>query len=129
MVFVVVILVMLGLVASVVGDPAKFVPPRQQRYPVALITAVDAYGPAARAGMVVGDRIVSVNDTRIMSLDDLNRALRDAGSTARITYIRVETERTIAVDVYPEYGKIGIEATMIEMYPYYPIYLAEKPRT
>jgi S1-C subfamily serine protease len=128
MVFVVVILVMLGLIASAVGGPGKFIPPPHQRYPVALITAVDPYGPAARAGMTAGDRIVSVNETRIMSLDDLNRALRDAGSTARITYIRVENEQTTSVYVYPDYGKIGIDAVMIEMYPHYPIYLAEKLR-
>jgi S1-C subfamily serine protease len=122
------ILVILGVVATVAAQSPQLIPPRQQRYPVALITAVEPNGPAWRAGLEVNDRIVLVDDVRILSLDDLRRALQATHYAARLTVISARTEETTTMFVYPESGRIGINAQMIDMFPYYPLHI-ERPYT
>jgi S1-C subfamily serine protease len=89
--------------------------------PVALvveITAVKPFGPAYRAGLEVGDQILEVGGVRVRSLPELRRLLTDADDHARLTVRQRRTGREASVHVYPEGGRIGIDARMVETYPY-----------
>ncbi len=50
-----------------------------------LVTRVDDAGPAARAGMRAGDRIVKVNGIEVHSMDDAQRAIYGASVGDRLT--------------------------------------------
>ena len=54
------------------------------------IQSVESGSPAARAGLADGDLLVSFDGTKLESVDDLHRVLRDreAGSVARLGVIR-----------------------------------------
>jgi serine protease Do len=68
-----------------------------------LVRAVDESGPAARAGVSVGDLLVALGDEPLANVDDLAAAL-DAldGDTAELTVVRGADERTVTVDFTAE---------------------------
>jgi len=64
------------------------------------ITGLSPSGPAALAGLAVGDRLVRIDDlaVRHMNLDDVIPHLRGGvGSTVQITFSRGGKERTVAI--------------------------------
>ncbi|MCW2620610.1 MAG: htrA1, partial [Frankiales bacterium] len=65
----------------------------------ARITRVVAGGPAAAAGLQVGDVVTKVGDTEVGSVDELIVALRESkvGDTVTITYTRDGQDRTAEV--------------------------------
>lgn len=65
----------------------------------ARITRVVAGGPAAAAGLQVGDLINKVDDTAVGSVDELILALRDheVGETVTLTFLRDGQTRTVRV--------------------------------
>jgi S1-C subfamily serine protease len=84
------------------------------------VTAVQPYGPAYRAGLEVGDRILEIDGRRIRGLPELRQMLYDAGESARLTVRQVRTGKEATVYVYPERGRIGIDARMVEVRERYP---------
>jgi S1-C subfamily serine protease len=60
-----------------------------------VVTDVVATGPAARAGVQVGDRIKKVNNRTIQTLDDVQRSIYGAGVGDRITLVVEREGRTI----------------------------------
>jgi len=60
---------------------------------------VDPKSPAGRAGMRVGDLIVSVNSERVASVDDLHRFLGEwpIGEPVVITVLRGKEKATLTV--------------------------------
>jgi membrane-associated protease RseP (regulator of RpoE activity) len=81
------------------------------------VTAVEPRGPADRAGLEVRDRILEVNGVRVTSLAQLRRLLNAADDSARLTVVNWRTARETTVYVYPEGGRIGIDARMVLAYP------------
>ncbi len=65
------------------------------------VSFVEEGGPAARAGIQIGDVIVDVNGTSVSTVPELNAqlALLDAGSRATFQVIRYGEERQVAVDL------------------------------
>lgn len=82
------------------------------------ITAVQPFGPAYRAGLEVGDRILEVEGSPARSLSELRQLLHAAGYSARLTVLDHRTRRQSSVYVYPEEGRIGIDARMVPAYPF-----------
>lgn len=88
------------------------------------VTAVRPSGPAAAAGLEVGDAIKAVDGRRVQGPGGFAAALRAAGRVARITYVDAETGRTVRTAVRPEPGgRIGVNAVRIPLgkagrYPY-----------
>ncbi|MGE4549355.1 MAG: S1C family serine protease [Intestinibacillus sp.] len=70
------------------------------------IESVGASSNAAKAGLKAGDRIVSVNGTKISSMSDLNSALDklSVGDTAQFTIVRSSTTYTVSFTLQ-EYQK------------------------
>jgi C-terminal processing protease CtpA/Prc len=84
---------------------------------VVQITAVQPYGPAYRAGLEVGDRILEIDGRQVRGLVELRQLLSDAGDSARLTVRQRRTGKEATVHVYPERGRIGVDARMIEAQP------------
>ena len=65
------------------------------------VVSVDAKGPAAKAGIQIGDLIVSADDQNIDSIDDLHRFLakHQPGNPIRLTVFR--KNETIEIFVVP----------------------------
>jgi S1-C subfamily serine protease len=63
------------------------------------VLSVDPKSPAGRAGMRVGDLIVSVNSERVASVDDLHRFLGEwpIGEPVVITVLRGKEKATLTV--------------------------------
>jgi C-terminal processing protease CtpA/Prc len=81
------------------------------------VTAVEPSGPASRAGLEVGDRILEVDGVAVRSLPELRRLLHAAGDSARLTVRQRRTGKGASVHVYPEGGRIGIDARMVVASP------------
>jgi serine protease Do len=66
-----------------------------------LVREVDADGPAASAGIEVGDLIVTAGDRAIASVDDLADALGAASADRKVglTIVRGVEERTVEVEL------------------------------
>lgn len=62
-----------------------------------LVRAVDPAGPAARAGVQVGDLVVGAAGAPVRVVDDLHRALDAAGPTLELRIVRGADERTLTV--------------------------------
>ncbi|MGH7731789.1 MAG: S1C family serine protease [Candidatus Eiseniibacteriota bacterium] len=68
-----------------------------------VISAVVADGPAARAGIRVGDRVLKVNGRVINTLDDVQRSIYGAGVGDRITLVIEREGRTLTASfILPE---------------------------
>jgi putative serine protease PepD len=65
----------------------------------ALVQGLEAGGPAAQAGLKVGDRIVGIDGTKVTSMDDLVSALSklDVGKAVDVTFVREGKRETVAV--------------------------------
>jgi C-terminal processing protease CtpA/Prc len=107
-------LMLLLLCATVLGADRPRPAPRPL---VVEITAVQPHGPAYRAGLEVGDRILEIDGRQVRGLPELRRMLSDAGDSARLTVRQRRTGRDATVYVYPERGRIGMDARMIEAVP------------
>lgn len=77
---------------------------------------VQAHGPAARAGLVAGDRVVKVNNHRVASWQELSQQISTKpGKTVTVTYdhnghqrsAKVKTKTTVVNK--QKVGRIGIE--------------------
>jgi S1-C subfamily serine protease len=66
-----------------------------------LVGEVDAAGPAARAGIQVGDIVTAADGEKIESVWDLSRAVRGKkeGETVRLDIVRDKAKKTLAVAV------------------------------
>jgi S1-C subfamily serine protease len=115
----------LALVASLLASAAvtaepdvrlRPIPPRQGKW-VVEITAVEPGGPGYRAGLEVRDRILEVDGVRVTSLPHLRRLLMAVDYSARLTILNWRTGRDATVHVYPEDGRIGIDARMVLVLP------------
>jgi serine protease Do len=62
-----------------------------------LVREVESPSPAERAGVRRGDLIVAVDDAAVADADDLFAALRDAGSSLRLTVVRGAEEQVLEV--------------------------------
>lgn len=64
-------------------------------------------GPAAEAGLRVGDIIYAVNGSRVQTGDELRKAV---GSAAEVTveFVKPQDGRTAAVTMAPRNGRVGI---------------------
>jgi C-terminal processing protease CtpA/Prc len=113
--FVVAIILVLLLAGMLLGQE-RYRPPVTAT--VVEITAVQPYGPAYRAGLEVDDRILEVGGVGVRSLAELRQLLGDAGDYARLTVQDRRTGKLATVHVYPERGRIGIDARMVVAYPY-----------
>jgi S1-C subfamily serine protease len=99
--------------------PPRVLPPLPRPSTLVVeVTAVQPYGPAYRAGIEVGDRILEVDGVRVRNLVELRRLLTSAGDYARLTVQQRRTGKDATVHVYPDRGRIGIDARMVEAYPY-----------
>lgn len=110
-------LLALLLAAGQAAAQGRIRPPPRPVPLVVEITAVQPFGPAYRAGLEVGDRILEVDGTRVASLAELRRLLADAGDYARLSVRGRRTGSEAEVHVFPERGRIGIDARMVEAYP------------
>jgi S1-C subfamily serine protease len=98
------------------------VPPGRGQW-VVEITAVEPGGPAYRAGLEVRDCILEIDGVRPTSLPHLRKLLPAADYSARLTILNHRTRHDVTVYVYPEDGRIGIDARMTlalppRRYPY-----------
>jgi S1-C subfamily serine protease len=112
-----IVILLLPALAPAQGSLRLPLPPRPVS-PVVEITAVEPFGPAYRAGLEVGDRILEVDGVRARSLLELRRLPIEAGYAARLTVWQRRTGRDATVHLYPKEGRIGIDARMVEAYPY-----------
>ncbi|MBQ7817620.1 MAG: PDZ domain-containing protein [Oscillospiraceae bacterium] len=70
-----------------------------------LISAIDERGCAAKAGLAVGDIIVSFNGVNVLSVEELEQALQacQTGDRVEVVFYRYRTEKelktTVALDV------------------------------
>src|SRR5438094_2568895 len=66
-----------------------------------LVVTVEAGGPAAKAGLLQGDTVVTVDGEPVRQLDELFRRLRgfDVGSTHRFGVVRAGEARDVSVSV------------------------------
>jgi len=64
-----------------------------------MVAQVEQSGPAEKAGLLVGDVIVEIDNKRVESIDELHRLLSaDAvGKEARLTVLRLEKKVTVSV--------------------------------
>jgi serine protease Do len=60
-----------------------------------LVRGVEPEGPAARAGIVEGDLLVSAGDTPLTSIEALHDVLANVGETLSLTVVRGTDERTV----------------------------------
>jgi S1-C subfamily serine protease len=67
--------------------------------PVVKVTAVVPGGPAARAGVEVGDAIVGVNDRVVFAPDLFEEALKDVGPSFTLTVLDVKTGKKTPMKV------------------------------
>jgi len=113
-----VVAVLLGLllVATLRGEQPRLLPPEllPQRGLIE-ITWVQPNGPAYRAGLEIGDRIVEVNGMAVQTLPALRAALLSAGYSARLTVLNRRTGNYLSVYVYPIDGRIGIDARVVAL--------------
>jgi serine protease Do len=63
-----------------------------------LIRGLDENGPARRAGLRRGDQILRAGDFAVATVEDLQRALADAGSTISLRILRGTDEIDVLVD-------------------------------
>jgi S1-C subfamily serine protease len=63
-----------------------------------LIRGLDENGPAGRAGLRRGDQILRAGDVAISTVDELQRALGEAGSTISLRILRGTEEIDVLVD-------------------------------
>jgi S1-C subfamily serine protease len=116
-----------GLVLLLIaGSPAdtypRPIPPVRGEW-VVEITAIQPNGPAFRAGLEVRDQILEIDGVKVSSLPHLRRLLIAADYSARLTVLNWRTGKEVAVYVYPDAGRIGIDARMVlalppRRYPY-----------
>jgi serine protease Do len=71
-----------------------------------LVRAVDPDGPAAAAGVLVGDLVVSAGGAPVATVDDLHRALDGAGVALPLGVVRGEEELSVEV-AFPAPGGPG----------------------
>ncbi len=66
-----------------------------------LITAVDAQGCAARAGLAIGDIILSFNGVSVLTVDALEQALQEcqAGDQVNVEFYRYRAEKQFTATV------------------------------
>ena len=91
----------LGLAVQAAAVPAAL---SDQRGRGALVVAVDDGGPAAAAGLMVGDVVIAIDGAAILGPDELRIALFDRpGATVAIDLIRGGERRAItaAVGIHP----------------------------
>ena len=62
-----------------------------------LVRGVEADGPAAVAGIVEGDLLVSAGDTALDSIEALHDVLANVGETLTLTVVRGNDERTVEI--------------------------------
>ncbi len=115
----VVVALALFLVATTVlhGQQTSLRPP--ELYPqgrMIEIVYVQPAGPAYRAGLEVGDRIVEVNGVRVETLPAFQHALGSAGYSARLTVLLRKTSEVVTTYVYPVGGRIGVDARVVTSY-------------
>ncbi|MDJ0782409.1 MAG: trypsin-like peptidase domain-containing protein [Desulfosarcinaceae bacterium] len=65
------------------------------------VMALEAGGPAMRAGLAVGDRIVAVDDQMVQSVDDLHRALAKETIGKAMTLLILREQRLLDRVVIP----------------------------
>jgi serine protease Do len=63
-----------------------------------LVRGLDENGPAGRAGLRRGDQILRAGDVAVATVEDLQRALADAGSTISLRILRGTDEIDVLVD-------------------------------
>jgi len=75
-------------------------------------------GPADRAGLKTGDRIVAIQGAAVKDFRDIiNKIETHPGEALDITYRRAGVDHTIAVDVASEQGEDGKRVGRIKAYP------------
>jgi serine protease Do len=67
-----------------------------------LVREVDPDGPAAAAGIAVGDLLVAAAGTTLTSVDDLHVTLASATGPLELVVVRGTEDRTVVVDVLPD---------------------------
>lgn len=110
------VLIGLVLVATVRAEQPRLLPPElvPQRGLIE-ITWVQPNGPAYRAGLEIGDRILEVNGIAVQTLPSLRGALLSAGPSARLTVLNHRTREYLTVYVYPIDGRLGIDARVVAL--------------
>lgn len=121
-------LLALGMIGFVLPLPVVAQDPspstKKKVYPLVVqetgvrITRVLWDSPARRAGLVNGDIIVKVGNTRVSDLRDLENALREVRGWTRLTVVKEYTGRRTLVWVNPNrYGRIGIYGEVASISP------------
>jgi hypothetical protein len=80
-----------------------------------LITDLEEDGPAAVAGLDVDDTILSVNGTRVQTVEGLRAALRNVNGPVNVVYISDDTGNTEDVKVVARNGRIGVTMDEVEL--------------
>jgi len=80
------------------------------------ITYIQQGGPAYRAGLEVGDRIIEVNGVRVEGIPAFQHALLSAGYSARLTVFNRRNSEVVSVHVYPSAGRIGVDARVVTQF-------------
>jgi S1-C subfamily serine protease len=69
------------------------------------VVSVERNGPAAKAGLRVGDLIVAANDHKVTSVDDLHRFLAEWPINSSITLSIIRKQDQLIVEVIPVEAK------------------------
>jgi len=72
----------------------------------ALVRTLNVRGPADAAGIRLGDRIVSINDARIVDEAELRKAIAQIKPGAQTTVVVLRNEKTLSFDVKPTGSEI-----------------------
>lgn len=117
------VLLLLLAAVTVHGQPTKpplmpLVMPRG-----ALITYVEPEGPGDKAGLEVGDVILSVNGVAVTSEAVLQQALK-LSPFARLEVLKREEAQRVIVIAFPQKDSLGVMVTMVdpESRPFFPRY-------
>jgi len=109
-------LISLGLMLGLPISDTAVPEPYTLAHPATVITSVSANSPAKTAGILAGDKIISVNTMRDPSISDVQRIVKDSAGGVEFIVSREKTEHSITITPEGETGKertVGISLDRI----------------
>jgi S1-C subfamily serine protease len=90
-------------------------PPAEAKQFGLQVTYLAEGGGAARAGIAVGDILISIGGERVQSFDEMVAAIARAGGTVEVLLARAETLEAEKVALVPVGGKCGVAVEPVEI--------------